>query len=257
MKEADIFEMLSQCPWWVSVAFTAVVYAILKSTVPSIAGVAILFLLPAVFSLFNDHRKRELLNRQSGIDSIRRLSWREFEELLGEAYRRQGYRVVENAAAGPDGGVDLKLTRDFRTYLVQCKHWKGYKVGVKIVREMFGVMHHRNADGVIIVTSGKFTEEAQSFAANKPIQLVDGTSLVSLIQSVRGDGVVLATAAPPTLKPPSLTPQATPNSDPQLLCPRCGNLLVIRTAKRGKNSGSQFWGCSSFPKCRHIKPLVE
>ncbi len=33
-------------------------------------------------------------------------------------------------------------------------------------------------------------------------------------------------------------------------CPKCGSLMVIREAKRGANAGKQFYGCSTFPKCR-------
>lgn len=33
-------------------------------------------------------------------------------------------------------------------------------------------------------------------------------------------------------------------------CPECGNLMVLRTAAKGKNSGKQFWGCSAYPECR-------
>ena len=33
-------------------------------------------------------------------------------------------------------------------------------------------------------------------------------------------------------------------------CPRCGDSMVPRTARRGPNPGSQFWGCSRFPECR-------
>lgn len=32
-------------------------------------------------------------------------------------------------------------------------------------------------------------------------------------------------------------------------CPKCGKLMVLRTAKKGENVGQQFWGCSGFPKC--------
>ena len=39
------------------------------------------------------------------------------------------------------------------------------------------------------------------------------------------------------------------------LCPRCGSELVLRTAKRGKQAGSQFWGCSNFPNCRFVEPV--
>lgn len=40
------------------------------------------------------------------------------------------------------------------------------------------------------------------------------------------------------------------------LCPRCGNPMVLRTAKRGDNRGNQFWGCSGYPKCRFIVNLT-
>jgi predicted RNA-binding Zn-ribbon protein involved in translation (DUF1610 family) len=33
------------------------------------------------------------------------------------------------------------------------------------------------------------------------------------------------------------------------ICPKCGAEMVLRTAKKGKKIGSQFWGCSTFPKC--------
>lgn len=41
----------------------------------------------------------------------------------------------------------------------------------------------------------------------------------------------------------------------ELICPRCGSALVLRTAKKGENAGNQFYGCSNFPKCRYIQNL--
>lgn len=40
-----------------------------------------------------------------------------------------------------------------------------------------------------------------------------------------------------------------------LICPKCGSALVLRTAKKGENAGNQFYGCSAFPKCRYIQNL--
>ena len=40
-----------------------------------------------------------------------------------------------------------------------------------------------------------------------------------------------------------------------LICPRCGNNLVIRTAKRGQNVGNQFYGCKSYPRCKYTRKL--
>lgn len=38
------------------------------------------------------------------------------------------------------------------------------------------------------------------------------------------------------------------------LCPKCGNTMVRRTAKRGIRPGNSFWGCSTFPACRGTLP---
>lgn len=34
------------------------------------------------------------------------------------------------------------------------------------------------------------------------------------------------------------------------ICPKCGNDMILRQVKKGVNAGSQFWGCSQFPKCK-------
>ena len=38
-------------------------------------------------------------------------------------------------------------------------------------------------------------------------------------------------------------------------CPKCGKPMVLRTARTGKNAGSQFWGCSGYPDCQATLPL--
>lgn len=38
-------------------------------------------------------------------------------------------------------------------------------------------------------------------------------------------------------------------------CPDCGELMALRTARQGKNEGSQFWGCTAYPKCTGTAPL--
>jgi restriction system protein len=38
-------------------------------------------------------------------------------------------------------------------------------------------------------------------------------------------------------------------------CPRCSKPMVLRTAKTGKNSGQQFWGCSDYPECKAVLRL--
>lgn len=72
--------------------------------------------------------------------------------------------MTREGGSGPDGGVDLVLRRNKETYLVQCKQWKAFKVGVQPLREFYGVIAARNAFDGYFVTSGVFTEDAEEFA---------------------------------------------------------------------------------------------
>jgi restriction system protein len=104
---------------------------------------------------------------------------------------------------------------------------------------MFGLMTAEHADETIIVTSGKFTRDAQDFAAGKPIRLIDGSQLLALVQSVQ-------------TVPPASTgdPDIEQNQTSAPTCPLCGKPMVQRTARRGSNSGNQFWGCPGYPACK-------
>ena len=131
----------------------------------------------------------------------------------------------------------MVLKKDGGLVLVQCKQWKSTKVGVNIVRELLGVMTAKHATSGVLITSGVFTQEAKNFAADKPIDLVDGSQLLQLVGDVQKRG--------------GLSPKpATAN-----VCLQCGGELVLRTAQKGPNPGQKFWDCSNFPKCRFTKPL--
>lgn len=43
-----------------------------------------------------------------------------------------------------------------------------------------------------------------------------------------------------------------PSDQKPPVCPQCGSLMALRTAKSGRNQGSQFWGCTSYPDCKGI-----
>ena len=48
---------------------------------------------------------------------------------------------------------------------------------------------------------------------------------------------------------------AVNNPDTRPVCPKCGVLMVLRTARQGAQPGRQFYGCPNYPKCREIIPL--
>jgi len=39
------------------------------------------------------------------------------------------------------------------------------------------------------------------------------------------------------------------------VCPKCARPMALRTARKGPNAGSQFWGCSGYPECKATRPL--
>ncbi len=79
--------------------------------------------------------------------AVTSMSWRDFERLVGEVFRRQGFVVSGFGGQSPDGGVDLGLTKNGQRYLVQCKHWRKRQVGVTVVRELNGVVSAQGAHG--------------------------------------------------------------------------------------------------------------
>lgn len=48
---------------------------------------------------------------------------------------------------------------------------------------------------------------------------------------------------------------AEENKAMEMVCPKCGAKLVLRTAKKGANIGKQFYGCSAFPKCFYTRKI--
>ncbi|WP_312591824.1 topoisomerase DNA-binding C4 zinc finger domain-containing protein [Stutzerimonas nitrititolerans] len=42
----------------------------------------------------------------------------------------------------------------------------------------------------------------------------------------------------------------------QKKCPKCNAPMSLRTAKKGKNPGSKFWGCKKYPRCKGTRPYV-
>jgi Topoisomerase DNA binding C4 zinc finger len=39
-------------------------------------------------------------------------------------------------------------------------------------------------------------------------------------------------------------------------CPLCGKPMVMRAARKGKNAGTHFWGCSAYPACHGTRPAL-
>ena len=268
----DVMLMAGKLPWWVGILLALVSYLLLhaiaarpvapitgpgnigdfavKNLIKTMAmfGQLILpmvFVVGALISGISAARQKKLYNtvaKRTDVAVLNEMSWHEFEMLVGEHFRRNGFQVERQGGNGPDGGVDLVLRNKGETYLVQCKQWKAYKVGVQPVRELYGVMASRGAAGGYVVTSGKYTEEAREFANGLNVELIDGLQLRQIIDNAR--------------KPTAANSQQL--SSQTIIapcCPKCGADMKKRIARQGSNAGNEFWGCISYPKCNGIKTI--
>lgn len=197
-----------------------------------LAGLVFAYTIVGVWRRFIDRRTFDATDDPAG------LTWSQFEHLIGEFYRRKGASVMARGGPIADGGVDMNLSYPTgERLIVQCKHWKNRHVGVKPLRELWGVLDDEKADGAIFVTSGSFSADALAFANGKQLELIDGSKLRGMMAELKRAQSTAAVAEP-----------AHSTNKPQ--CPRCGSPMVLRTARRGANAGEQFWGCSTYPKCQ-------
>lgn len=262
----DLLDLVAMLPWWAGVALALLSYFLLhavataplpvvKSAVDlgqvATAGIwrslayagqfvlPLICLLGALISALRGRSRRALhdaVSKSSAADALEGMSWHEFELLVGEGFRRQGYAVSELGGGGADGGVDLVLKKMGDKILVQCKQWKAFKVGVSVVRELYGVMAAQGAARGFVVTSGRFTEDAAAFANGRNIHLINGEELIQLIRNGK------ATKAPASVSATLSSPVPT--------CPVCNAAMVRRVAKRGRSAGNGFWGAQPIQAAR-------
>lgn len=204
------------------------------------------FVALAVTGFIHRSRRARMLDHQTGLDSLRHLSEKDFEFLVAEMFRREGHVVDYELGAGADGGVDVTLKKGDRTILVQCKRWKNEAVGVSTVREMFGVLHHRKADEAVILTTSSFTLDAREFAKGKPIGLVDGPTLWRMVNKVRTSEDDPKARHAPEVK--AVNPPSAP-----ACCPRCHGAMF----KTKRRDGTPFWGCTRYPHCTGSRSLLD
>jgi restriction system protein len=253
-KNKGLIDDLAVLPWPVGIVFGVGTFAAIRFGLPVVlrgspfaqaampaANIISWFLLAvgllgAAISWTRQQHRGQLLDAQQGLESIATLGWRHFEQLVGEAFRRQGYTVEETGLGGADGGIDLVLRKNGRRVLVQCKQWRRRQVPVNVVREMAGLLAHHRADEVKIVCSGTYTRDAADFAKGKPIELIGGEELLRMIREVQATPAQpVSIASMPTVSP---------------VCPKCGKAMVERSNRK---TGQKFWGCSAFPVCRGVR----
>ena len=272
-----LMDLAARVPWWVGVILAVIsylalhAYAVLPGGPPAglmsaVTGrglatgaqylLPLFFLLGAAVSAFRrrgaGHGPTAAASRN---DDVARMPWRQFEVLVGEYFRRQGFASMDGGG-GPDGGVDVVLKNGADRYLVRCRHWRAMRVDVQAVRDLYGEMAAQRVVGAYIVTSGDFSDEARKFAEAREMRLIDGRTL---LLGIRVPAEARPSAAAPlnfsqSVAAPAMG-EAPVGSVP--LCPLCGATMVQREVGSGRNAGKRFWGCGRYreTKCQGTRAI--
>ena len=175
------------------------------------------------------------------------LNWAEFERLLYLYFSDNGYDVIEQGVGGNDGGVDLVLI-DKRTKertAVQAKLWGHGPVGPNIIRELHSARMNMKPACIygLLVTSNDVTQQARDEAEARHMKYWHGAFLEHKLEQwgkwkpdKRAVRKLSKQAADSTAKAHSNGQKCV-----------CGAHMVRRKNRRGE----AFWGCSTYPKCRH------
>lgn len=179
---------------------------------------------------------RHLRNQQltiGGISRIDTMSAAEFELFLLAYFEKAGYRG-STTVKGNNYGADLVLSKDELKTVVRAKRWDS-RVGAAEIEEIAGAVRHYGADIGMVVATNSFTSHAKKVASSNNIELWDRDTLIRVMLEATADGEPIATE--------QLSVGTTARA-----CPKCGDMMIARQGKYGK-----FWGCESYPKCRHTE----
>jgi len=111
-------------------------------------------------------------------ENVSKLSWRQVQNLLAEAYRRRGYGVKPMTSDVP---ADFVLDKDGEKTVVNCKHWQVWEVGEHPLRELYGYTTGLGAKRAVMVTTGRFSQRAIGFADSHNLRLIDGRGIRDLV----------------------------------------------------------------------------
>ena len=178
------------------------------------------------------YRSQRNVKEQWTLEFINSLDWKVFETLCSQYFGAIGVKNKETTL-GADGGIDLVLyeNNDNKpSAIVQCKKWSN-QIGIKLLREFSGVMHHQKITKGHFFTTSNFHRTAIVFAEENNIELVDGPTLIKLLKGLE------------TEKQEKIFELITAGDYTTPTCVRCGKKMVIRTNKKTRE---EFWGCNTY-----------
>ncbi len=130
----------------------------------------------------------EVANTLDETVNLAAMDWEDFEHLIREIFEKE-FSVsggeVKVTQASRDGGVDaVAFDPDpirGGKIVIQAKRYTN-TVGVSAVRDLYGTVMNEGATKGILVTTADYGPDAYEFAKGKPLTLLNGANLLSLLE---------------------------------------------------------------------------
>jgi len=168
-----------------------------KATFKHMKGVAAASLvdltpIPPIIQLDKSDKRfisgRNVVGNLDGSVNLAAMHWDDFEHLIRELFEKEfvsGGGEVKVTQTSSDGGVDaIAFDPDpirGGKIVIQAKRYTNV-VGVAAVRDLYGTVMNEGATKGILVTTSDYGKDSYEFAKDKPITLLNGSNLLSLLE---------------------------------------------------------------------------
>ena len=128
-----------------------------------------------------------------GLAHLAGLRWRDFAKLVLQAMQARGYQVMQDEGGPADGlptdGGDILLQQGSQRTLLSCKYGNASVVGAQSILGLGKSAELRGAHSAIVVSPGRFDDEARRVAGQQHVELIDGATLWPEVKPFVGDDI--------------------------------------------------------------------
>ena len=128
-----------------------------------------------------------------GLAHLAGLRWRDFAKLVLQAMQARGYQVMQDEGGPADGlptdGGDILLQQGSQRTLLSCKYGNASVVGAQSILGLGKSAELRGAHSAIVVSPGRFDDEARRVASQQHVELIDGATLWPEVKPFIGDDI--------------------------------------------------------------------
>lgn len=186
IPEKSLFSILLRSEWWKSVLIAVAIVFVGQVLVSDqfkvvVTTTALPFIIIAMVALWKQRDKPGSGRIERTVEAVLDMSWKEFSDLLEQAFQREGFDVVRT-----NGAADFELSKGGRTVLVSAKRWKAASHGLEPLKELVTERETKEAREVRYVCIKDVTENAARYAKDNRIVLMQGAELAQLLRLPKG-----------------------------------------------------------------------